>query len=104
MEMSSMWWVVGLLGQAFFFSRFVVQWIASERAGRSVMPRVFWFLSLVGGAFLAIYAVHRREPVFLLGQVVGLFVYSRNLMLVLGRGEALVAATPTSADAGVGLR
>jgi lipid-A-disaccharide synthase-like uncharacterized protein len=53
---------------------------------------------------LAIYAVHRREPVFLLGQVVGLFVYSRNLMLVLGRGEALVAATPTSADVGVGLR
>jgi lipid-A-disaccharide synthase-like uncharacterized protein len=99
-----MWWVVGLLGQAFFFSRFVVQWIASERAGRSVMPRVFWFLSLAGGALLAIYAVHRREPVFLLGQVVGLFVYSRNLMLVLGRGEALVAATPTSAGAGVGLR
>jgi lipid-A-disaccharide synthase-like uncharacterized protein len=102
MESNPVWWVVGLLGQAFFFSRFLVQWIASERAGRSVMPRVFWLLSLVGGSLLAIYAVHRGEPVFLLGQVVGLFVYSRNLMLARERPATLLATPPESA--GVGLR
>jgi lipid-A-disaccharide synthase-like uncharacterized protein len=84
MEVNPVWLIVGLLGQACFFSRFLVQWIASERMGRSVVPRAFWFLSLAGGAVLTVYAVHRREPVFLLGQLVGLFVYSRNLMLLHG--------------------
>jgi lipid-A-disaccharide synthase-like uncharacterized protein len=96
MEVNPAWWVVGILGQAFFFSRFLIQWIASERVGRSVVPRAFWFLSLAGGAVLAVYAVHRHEPVFLLGQVVGLLVYSRNLMLVQA-GRAVAATTPVSA-------
>jgi lipid-A-disaccharide synthase-like uncharacterized protein len=79
---STMWLVLGLAGQAAFFSRFLVQWIASEREGRSVVPTAFWYLSLIGSVILFAYAIHRREPVFLLGQTVGSFVYIRNLVLI----------------------
>lgn len=81
------WIAVGLAGQACFFSRFLVQWIASERRGRSVVPRAFWFLSIAGGLTLLCYSLWRRDPVFILGQSVGLFVYLRNLVL-LRREEA----------------
>lgn len=76
------WLVVGFLGQACFFSRFLVQWMASERAGRSLVPRAFWYLSIVGGMIVLVYAIWRRDPVFILGQSVGLFVYLRNLILL----------------------
>ncbi len=76
------WLVLGLLGQAFFASRFLVQWVVSERKGESVVPTVFWDLSLLGGSILLIYAIHRRDPVFILGQGAGLIVYARNLMLI----------------------
>ncbi len=84
MEWSDTWyWLAfGLLGQAAFFSRFLVQWIASERAGESVMPVAFWYLSLVGSLILLVYAIHRKEPVFLLAYLPNAFVYSRNLMLI----------------------
>jgi lipid-A-disaccharide synthase-like uncharacterized protein len=72
----------GLLGQAAFFSRFLVQWVASERAGRSYIPKAFWYLSLAGSLILLIYAVHRAEPVFLLGYLPNSVVYIRNLMLI----------------------
>jgi lipid-A-disaccharide synthase-like uncharacterized protein len=75
----------GLAGQACFFSRFLVQWIVSEKNGRSVVPTVFWYLSLAGGLMVLVYAVWRRDPVFTLGQSVGIFVYSRNLMLIYRR-------------------
>jgi lipid-A-disaccharide synthase-like uncharacterized protein len=78
----SLWLVVGFLGQALFFSRFLVQWIASERRGESVVPRGFWYLSLGGAALLLAYAIHRRDPVFILGQSFGFLVYTRNLMLI----------------------
>lgn len=81
------WIAVGLAGQACFFSRFLVQWIASERRGRSVVPRAFWYLSIAGGLTLLCYSLWRRDPVFILGQSVGLFVYLRNLVL-LRREEA----------------
>jgi lipid-A-disaccharide synthase-like uncharacterized protein len=74
--------IVGLLGQALFTARFLVQWIASERAGRSVIPVAFWFFSLGGGIILLGYALYRRDPVFVLGQAAGVFIYSRNLMLI----------------------
>ena len=74
--------LVGLLGQAFFTARFVVQWIASERAGRSVVPLAFWFFSLGGGLILFGYALYRGDLVFILGQGLGTFVYVRNLMLI----------------------
>lgn len=76
------WLVVGFLGQACFFSRFLVQWMASERAGRSLVPRAFWYLSIAGGMIVLTYAIWRRDPVFILGQSVGLFVYLRNLVLL----------------------
>ena len=81
------WLVIGFLGQACFFSRFLVQWMASERAGRSLVPRAFWYLSIAGGLIVLSYAIWRRDPVFILGQSVGLFVYLRNLVL-LRREEA----------------
>jgi lipid-A-disaccharide synthase-like uncharacterized protein len=76
------WVGIGLAGQACFFSRFLVQWIASERQGRSVVPRAFWYLSISGGLILLSYSLWRRDPVFILGQSVGLFVYLRNLVLL----------------------
>lgn len=82
MSTEAVWIVVGFLGQAFFSARFLVQWIASERARRSVVPVAFWFLSLGGGATLFAYAVYRRDPVFIAGQGVGLFIYLRNLVLI----------------------
>ena len=74
--------MLGMLGQVLFFSRFLVQWIASEKKGQSVVPLSFWFLSIGGGFLLLIYALWRKDPVITLGQLVGLFVYVRNLMLI----------------------
>ncbi len=76
------WLAIGLLGQAAFSGRFLVQWLASERAGRSVVPIGFWYLSLVGSLLLLAYAMHREDPVFVLGQVFGTAVYLRNLALL----------------------
>jgi lipid-A-disaccharide synthase-like uncharacterized protein len=76
------WMVVGLLGQAVFTARFVVQWLASERKKDSVMPTAFWWLSLGGGLITLVYALHLQSLPFALGQSMGLFVYIRNLMLV----------------------
>jgi lipid-A-disaccharide synthase-like uncharacterized protein len=75
------WYAIGFVGQLFFSSRFLVQWIASERLRRVVIPGLFWYLSLFGGAALLLYAIHRRDPVFAIGQGAGLIVYARNLML-----------------------
>jgi lipid-A-disaccharide synthase-like uncharacterized protein len=91
------WLLFGLLGQAFFSARFVVQWVASERRRRSVVPTAFWWLSLLGGISLLAYAIHRRDPVFVLGQLPGIVVYSRNLMLIRRRGEAPSARSSPAA-------
>jgi len=77
-----MWLALGLLGQALFSARFLVQWIATERQRKSVVPREFWYFSIGGGLTLLAYALHRADPVFILGQGAGLFVYSRNLYFV----------------------
>ncbi|KAA2244012.1 lipid-A-disaccharide synthase N-terminal domain-containing protein [Salinarimonas soli] len=74
--------LVGLIGQLLFTARFLVQWIASERAGRSVVPVSFWFLSIGGGLILLGYALYRKDPVFILGQSLGTLIYVRNLMLI----------------------
>jgi lipid-A-disaccharide synthase-like uncharacterized protein len=87
LEIRTFWLVFGFVGQACFFSRFLVQWIASERSKRSVVPPAFWFLSIAGGVLLLIYAAHRRDPVFILGQSVGLLVYGRNLWFLFGAGR-----------------
>jgi lipid-A-disaccharide synthase-like uncharacterized protein len=74
--------IVGLLGQLLFTARFMVQWIASERAGRSVIPVSFWYLSIGGSLILLFYALYRADPVFILGQGLGTVIYIRNLMLI----------------------
>jgi lipid-A-disaccharide synthase-like uncharacterized protein len=82
------WVFLGFVAQAMFTMRFVVQWIASERARRSVIPVAFWLFSLAGGALLFIYAVKRQDPVFIAGQGLGLFVYIRNLWLIAAERRA----------------
>jgi lipid-A-disaccharide synthase-like uncharacterized protein len=76
------WLIIGFAGQALFTLRFLAQWIASEKARKSTVPVVFWWLSLAGGFVLLAYALHRRDPVFALGQAAGLFIYARNLVLI----------------------
>lgn len=77
------WWVViGLFGQLLFTGRFLVQWLASERARRSVIPVAFWWFSIGGGLILLAYALYRKDPVFILGQSLGVFIYIRNLWLI----------------------
>ena len=76
------WIALGFIAQFAFTMRFLVQWIASEKAGRSVVPVAFWFFSIGGGLMLLVYAVKRQDPVFIAGQGLGLFVYVRNLMLI----------------------
>lgn len=84
------WWLlVGFGGQALFMGRFVLQWLASERQRRSVIPVSFWYLSIVGALVLLAYAMHRRDPVFVAGQGLGVAIYVRNLALIRAeRGEA----------------
>ena len=78
------WWVLlGFVAQAFFTMRFLVQWLASEKVGKSVIPLAFWWFSIGGGLLLFVYALYRRDPVFILGQGFGVFVYLRNLQFVL---------------------
>ena len=76
------WLAVGFTGQALFAMRFIVQWIVSERQKRSVIPLAFWYFSAGGGAVLLSYAIWRADPVFILGQCTGLFIYSRNLYFI----------------------
>lgn len=75
------WVVFGLIGQTLFGMRFVLQWIYSERAKRSVIPVSFWYFSIGGSIILFIYAIYQKDPVFIIGQAFGMFVYSRNLAL-----------------------
>lgn len=77
-----LWLGVGFLGQALFSARFLVQWIASERQKKSVVPTPFWYFSVGGGATLLAYAIYRLDPVFILGQATGLFIYARNLYFI----------------------
>ena len=81
-EIDSIWLAVGLLGQGLFSARFIVQWLHSEKAKKSVIPSAFWYFSLCGGATLLAYAIHRRDPVFIIGQGMVLFVYFRNLQFL----------------------
>jgi lipid-A-disaccharide synthase-like uncharacterized protein len=76
------WLVFGLLAQSAFFMRFVIQWIASEKRKESYIPVQFWYLSLVGGLGLLIYSIHIKDIVFILGQSTGVFIYTRNLILI----------------------
>ena len=81
------WLIFGMIGQVCFTMRFAVQWIASEKKKESVIPISFWAYSLIGSAILLIYAVYRKDPVFILGQAFGFAVYIRNLQLIFKKKE-----------------
>ena len=82
MTTEQVWVGVGLVGQALFSARFIVQWVASERRKQSVVPREFWYLSLAGALVTLSYAIYRLDPVFILGYAPGLFIYARNLYFI----------------------
>ena len=92
-EQFSAWILLGFIAQMCFTMRFVVQWIASERAKRSVVPVAFWFFSILGGVLLLIYAIYRKDPVFIAGQGMGLLIYVRNLWLIANETRAAPADT-----------
>ena len=91
MSTETIWIGGGFAGQLFFTSRFVVQWIVSERRRESVIPIAFWWFSLLGGVTLLSYAIWRRDPVFIMGQATGLVFYARNLWLIGRTRRALPA-------------
>lgn len=82
MSKEALWLTVGFAGQAMFTMRFLVQWLSSEKHKRSVIPLAFWYFSIAGGLILLAYAIYRRDPVFILGQSTGIFIYSRNLYFI----------------------
>jgi lipid-A-disaccharide synthase-like uncharacterized protein len=87
------WWVIlGFIAQGLFTMRFIVQWIASERAGRSVIPMAFWLFSIGGGLLLLVYALYRKDAVFIAGQAFGVFVYLRNLFFVMRERKTVAPA------------
>ena len=82
MSTEQIWISIGLFGQILFGSRMLIQWIASEREGRSIVPTAFWYISISGGVVLLSYAIYRADPVFILGQAAGSMVYLRNLYFI----------------------
>lgn len=85
--------VLGFVGQILFGSRFFIQWIISEKRGESIIPEVFWYLSMAGSVILFTYAIYRRDPVFIMGQCSGIFIYTRNIMLIYKKKKLLATAT-----------
>ncbi len=86
------WLILGFAGQALFSARFLVQWISSERRKQSFIPIAFWYFSLAGGATLFAYALHIGDPVFILGQSMGVLIYTRNLYFIHKERRHLAAA------------
>jgi lipid-A-disaccharide synthase-like uncharacterized protein len=81
-DIDKTWLAIGLIGQGLFSARFFVQWLQSEKVKKSVIPSAFWYFSMAGGMTLLAYAIHRRDPVFIIGQGTGLFIYFRNLQFL----------------------
>jgi lipid-A-disaccharide synthase-like uncharacterized protein len=92
MNSEAVWIAIGFTGQALFTARFFVQWLQSERMRRSVFPVAFWYFSIAGGVVLLVYAIHRIDPVFIVGQAAGLFIYLRNLYFVIRERREAIAA------------
>ena len=82
MSDDSLWLVIGLLGQGIFSARFLIQWLVSEKEKKSVVPIVFWYLSLAGGVTLLFYSIYKQDLVFIFGQSTGILIYARNLYLI----------------------
>ncbi len=79
---AKIWIIIGFIGQAIFASRFLIQWIVSERASKSIIPNIFWWISILGSVILLSYAIHKEDPVFIAGQSCGFLIYARNLYLI----------------------
>jgi lipid-A-disaccharide synthase-like uncharacterized protein len=94
-----LWLGVGFLAQLMFSMRFIVQWIASERARRSIVPETFWYFSMIGGAMLLAYSIYRMDPVFMLGQAMGLIIYSRNIYFIRAQHKSEASAAAATATA-----
>lgn len=86
------WIGIGLIGQSMFFFRFLFQWLASERAGESVIPTAFWYFSIAGAFIVLAYAIYKSDPVFIIGQAMGLTIYSRNLFFIYRNHKATKVA------------
>lgn len=86
------WLIVGFIGQALFGMRFIIQWIISEKRGESVIPLPFWYFSIGGSIILLSYAIHKQDPVFILGQSLGSIIYIRNLILISRKKKTLLNA------------
>ncbi|PKL42035.1 MAG: lipid A biosynthesis protein [Candidatus Riflebacteria bacterium HGW-Riflebacteria-1] len=82
MSKFDLWLIIGLVGQVMFSMRFILQWIASEKHKKSVIPISFWYFSIAGSILLLAYSIHRKDPVFILGQSLGCVIYFRNLVLI----------------------
>ena len=97
---AQIWLGIGFLGQGLFFMRFFIQWLATEKARKSVIPNAFWYFSLIGGATLLSYAIYRQDPVFIVGQGTGLLIYCRNLYFVhkAEQSNPALAQDPAAAD------
>lgn len=85
------WIIFGFLGQFLFFMRFLVQWVVSEKRGESIIPTAFWYLSIIGSIIVLSYAIHKLDPVFIVGQSVASVVYVRNLMLIYKKKRGAIA-------------
>ena len=82
-DKATLWLVIGFIGQGLFSARFIIQWLKSEREKKSVFPVAFWYFSIAGGVTLLAYAIHREDPVFIVGQLSGLMIYFRNLYFII---------------------
>jgi lipid-A-disaccharide synthase-like uncharacterized protein len=91
--MSKFWLYLGFTGQFLFGARFLIQWVATERLKKSVIPVSFWYLSIFGSIILLIYAIERKDPVFIMGQSLGLIVYFRNLQIIFNKENKKVEST-----------
>lgn len=89
----AIWITIGFIGQGFFFMRFFIQWLASEKAGKSVIPHMFWYFSILGSGILLAYAIWRQDPVIILGQTTGFFIYFRNLYFIHRKSETTSGET-----------
>lgn len=97
-DVEKAWLALGLIAQMLFAMRFIVQWIASEKARRSIVPETFWYFSFAGGILLFAYAIYRLDPVFIIGQGTGLFIYARNMQMIwqTKRDDAAAASSGAS--------
>ena len=80
--MESVWLIIGFIGQGLFSTRFIIQWLATEKRKKSVIPRAFWYFSIAGSLTLLSYALYRRDPIFVMGQSFGVIIYLRNLYFI----------------------